>query len=647
MVFPSIAGTEPTPMPDSAHQAVFLSYASQDAEAARRICEALRRGGVEVWFDADGGLEHGDEWDREIRRQIKDCALFIPLISAATQARPEGYFRLEWELAAQRAMSIASGVPFILPVVIDGTREPEALVPDRFRAVQWTRLPGGAVSSEVQARLLKLWSHRLGILRHEAAQECESAGRVASGGPAAMALSRFKASALAVAVIVIAVVVAGGWLWLHRQVASAAATAAAASLPAPPAEAEQLRQQARGLIYDPDSARNEFALAENLLHRATEVEPNSGAAWGVSALLNVYSYSRAYDLDRQRLVRAQTEAGKALVLAPGNIDALLALGLDRQVLGEPGQAKDYLDRAQAADPQNVKVILAQSLQISDRSLRAKFLLDAAGRVSRPAELFYYAAFNLQTVGRLDEAKTACDRALEAKPFWRALVERSIIEYLQTADPAKVSAWLDKVPELRSDEPRVAVMDYNVAMLRRDPAAAIRALTGLAADYFEDNLFTGPKAYLLAQAEELAGQPERAAEQWQLAETAVREKLRSEPGELRWRTMLPVILAGEHRLAEAKADADACAVDDRLIHNPGYAKILARAYVGLGEPSRAIAILRGIRQAADPGGAAGPMLGWLYVSAPLLAADPQWDSLRGLPEYAQLVDAMKRAGNESH
>ena len=32
-------------------QAIFLSYASQDADAARRICEALRSVGLEVWFD--------------------------------------------------------------------------------------------------------------------------------------------------------------------------------------------------------------------------------------------------------------------------------------------------------------------------------------------------------------------------------------------------------------------------------------------------------------------------------------------------------------------------------------------------------------------------------------------------------------------
>ncbi len=32
-------------------RAIFLSYASQDAEPARRICDALRAAGIEVWFD--------------------------------------------------------------------------------------------------------------------------------------------------------------------------------------------------------------------------------------------------------------------------------------------------------------------------------------------------------------------------------------------------------------------------------------------------------------------------------------------------------------------------------------------------------------------------------------------------------------------
>ncbi len=122
--------------------AVFLSYTSQDAEAARRICDALRGAGIEVWFD-QSELRGGDVWDRKIRQQLRDCALFVPIVSAHTQERLEGYFRLEWKLAVDRSHLMAIERPFLVPVVVDGTRDQEAVVPDAFRAVQWTRVPAG------------------------------------------------------------------------------------------------------------------------------------------------------------------------------------------------------------------------------------------------------------------------------------------------------------------------------------------------------------------------------------------------------------------------------------------------------------------------------------------------------------------------
>src|SRR6478735_9326168 len=111
--------------PSTASGAVFLSYASQDTEAAQRICDALRARGVEVWFDRND-LEGGDAWDAKIKRQIRQCALFVPLISANSQARKEGYFRREWNLGADRTHDMAAGTPFLLPVVIDDTPESEA-----------------------------------------------------------------------------------------------------------------------------------------------------------------------------------------------------------------------------------------------------------------------------------------------------------------------------------------------------------------------------------------------------------------------------------------------------------------------------------------------------------------------------------------
>src|SRR4051812_18198230 len=107
--------------PKSSLGAVFLSYAREDAAAARRIADALRSSGVEVWFD-ENELRGGDAWDAKIRRQINDCTLFVAVISQHTQERTKGYFRLEWKLAVEQTHLLAEGVPFIAPVAIDDTR---------------------------------------------------------------------------------------------------------------------------------------------------------------------------------------------------------------------------------------------------------------------------------------------------------------------------------------------------------------------------------------------------------------------------------------------------------------------------------------------------------------------------------------------
>src|SRR5580700_7100444 len=135
--------------------AVFLSHASQDAEAAKRICDALRAAGIEVWFD-QSELRGGDVWDRQIRQQIHDCRLFLPIVSANTEARVEGYFRREWKLAVDRTHDLSERVAFLVPIVIDSTSETKADVPDAFRHVQWTRLPGGVTPAAFVERIRQL-----------------------------------------------------------------------------------------------------------------------------------------------------------------------------------------------------------------------------------------------------------------------------------------------------------------------------------------------------------------------------------------------------------------------------------------------------------------------------------------------------------
>ena len=143
-------------MPD---HAVFVSYARDDLGAVLKLKAGLDAAGIEAWFDMER-LEGGDDYDRMIHRNIARCSYFIPVVSAATERRLEGYFRREWSYAIDRTRNIAEGAVFILPVCIDDTNAGDARVPEHFKTVHFTRLPTGAVTPEFVCRLQDLLSKR-------------------------------------------------------------------------------------------------------------------------------------------------------------------------------------------------------------------------------------------------------------------------------------------------------------------------------------------------------------------------------------------------------------------------------------------------------------------------------------------------------
>ena len=136
-------------MPDNA---VFLSYAREDLAAVQAIKAGLESAGIVTWFDIDR-LEVGDDYDRKIQRNIARCSYFIPVVSAATQRRLEGFFRREWSYALDRVRNMADGALFVLPVSIDATNAADALVPDKFKTLHFSQLPGGQVPPEFARRL--------------------------------------------------------------------------------------------------------------------------------------------------------------------------------------------------------------------------------------------------------------------------------------------------------------------------------------------------------------------------------------------------------------------------------------------------------------------------------------------------------------
>ncbi len=113
---------------------VFVAYASEDLEPARRLAEALRAEDCLPWLDKDR-LMPGQNWTESIERAIGDADAFVACFSTRSVSK-RGQFQSE----LRQAMACAEKRPlddvFFLPVRLE-----RCVVPERIsKQVQYVDL---------------------------------------------------------------------------------------------------------------------------------------------------------------------------------------------------------------------------------------------------------------------------------------------------------------------------------------------------------------------------------------------------------------------------------------------------------------------------------------------------------------------------
>ena len=549
-------------MPAAPSRAVFLSYAREDTDATRRIADALRGFGVEVWFD-QSELRGGDAWDTKIRRQIKECVLFIPIISANTQAREEGYFRLEWDLAAERARTIASGVPFILPIAIDATTEPNALVPDRFRAVQWTRLPNGEMSPGVQEHFVKLWAQRTGVTRADRPIADDNVAPTAlPARPRSRATTNLAGAVTAALVLGAA---AAWWRIRSRTQATpshplAPNTAAATAVPASPGVSDPASAEAAQLVarvwvelerihLDPPI----LATAEELARRAAKLDPLNPDVWAAWSQVDSWYGYMQYDTTPQRIESARANAEHALRLSPDSFEARLAQAVylvrahgEVTLPPNPAQAEQLVHDLLRQKPDEPRTLLTAAILERNlkhwseaRSLYLRLAQNPAFAAAAWAELGYAE----DRAGDPTAAEAAADRSIQIQPYATNLTLKLYLA-MARGDLDAAEATLDRVPTDICEEDKVVSIAARLEYYRRDPAVMLKRLEPITRDWLHSVDYDGPTALWIGCARQMAGESAAARFQWELGLKQVERRLAENPSSgalIRWRGVFQALL----------------------------------------------------------------------------------------------------------
>lgn len=175
-------------------QFVFVSYAHDDARQVRPLLDLLKEAGVEAWYDE--GVHPGSSWRDEIAQAIRECALFVYLITPASAASRNCQRECGYAVDLEKR---------ILAVHLESAQLPDGLtlsLADRqaILAYRYAR-------PEFERRFLESVKHLLG--------ESEAQGRVPIPAPAPLGVRRLSAkllNRLAWAALGLAAALGGAWL---------------------------------------------------------------------------------------------------------------------------------------------------------------------------------------------------------------------------------------------------------------------------------------------------------------------------------------------------------------------------------------------------------------------------------------------------
>ncbi|MFL6513766.1 MAG: TPR end-of-group domain-containing protein [Chthoniobacterales bacterium] len=400
--------------------------------------------------------------------------------------------------------------------------------------------------------------------------------------------------------------------------------------------------QAHEIMNRPDKLRTDSLKAEELLERATQLDPNFAMAFAHLGGINNWIF-HSYDPTPARRQKAKAAIDRAFELQPDCPDAHLARGFFNYYCETDDEhyqrALDQLAIAQRGIPNDSEVYLAIGA-IQRRQGKwtesTQNLEKAAALDPKNAWVVQNLAFNYIANKDYETADKILDRGIQRTPHAFLLRGSKAILAMTWKGDLSVARQLIAAAPAGSDADEIVTYGrFSLLLLERKFADALAILQKIPnSTIHTDTTAPVPTAFLIGNCYTGLKDPVKAKAAYEEALPESQKLVQEAPNDPSRHAMLGGVLAmlgrRDEAIQEGQRAMELKPESKDAFDGPMYTQAMAQIYAWLGDKNQALELIE--KSLATPNG----------VSAPMLKLDPVWDPLRDDPRFQALINRYVKA-----
>ncbi len=393
----------------------------------------------------------------------------------------------------------------------------------------------------------------------------------------------------------------------------------------------------KGVAYnDRGASKVDHELAIRMFDQAISADPKFAAAYAKLSVTHSSMYWFFYDRSKARLRMAKEAGEKALALNPDLSDARAAMGwYYYQGLLDYDRALEQFALALKYQPNNPDVYLG----IGAVQRRQGKIRESIESFRKAAEADPRSSEDIRELGETctlardyQNAEAHIDRAISLSPDNEYAHIDKVVNILQwTGDVQRARAAIEQAMEKHVSGQSAGLLGHrvNIEILGGSYDRALRLLDeNPGYQGIDDQYQFVPRSLMYGSIETYLGDRAKAGSYYNEARALLEQKVQSRPEDERYHSALGIVYAGlgrkEEAVREAQRGVDLLPVEKEAWRGTFRLAALARVYVMVGEPEKAVGLLE--RLVAIPSN----------ISGQILKLDPVWKPLQGNSRFQALI-----------